>query len=137
MILPAPLGHLRPPFTALAGLAELPQEQIWLAKQKSARTRRAYRLDVQHFMRTLGITAQSELRQVDHRAVIDLGTAHAGGRARGAIATIRRRLPALSSLFKHLVRHGHAARNPVTEVERRRSTPTKAQRSRSRLACSR
>jgi|SRR6516162_6927895 site-specific recombinase XerD len=31
---------------------------------------------------------------------------------------IRRRLAALSSLYKHLVRHGHAAKNPVTEVER-------------------
>jgi hypothetical protein len=33
-------------------------------------------------------------------------------------STIRRRLAALSSLYKHLVRHGHAARNPVGEVER-------------------
>ena len=35
-----------------------------------------------------------------------------------ASSTIRRRLAALSSLYKHLVRHGHAARNPVGEVER-------------------
>ena len=40
------------------------------SKQKSARTRRAYRLDVQHFMRTLGITTPEELRQADHKAVI-------------------------------------------------------------------
>jgi integrase/recombinase XerD len=33
-------------------------------------------------------------------------------------STIRRRLAALSSLYKHLVRHGYAARNPVGEVER-------------------
>lgn len=33
-------------------------------------------------------------------------------------STIRRRLAALSSLFKHLVRHGHAEANPVAEVER-------------------
>ena len=70
MMPPAPLGHLRPPSTALAALAEIPQEGIWLAKQKSARTRSAYRLDVQHFMRTLGITARSELHEGDHRAVI-------------------------------------------------------------------
>jgi hypothetical protein len=37
---------------------------------------------------------------------------------RAAGSTIRRRLAALSSLYKHLVRHGHAAKNPVTEVER-------------------
>jgi integrase len=35
-----------------------------------------------------------------------------------AASTIRRRLAALSSLYKHLVRHGHAATNPVGEVER-------------------
>src|SRR3954447_12274910 len=33
-------------------------------------------------------------------------------------STIRRRLAALSSLYKHLVRYGHAAKNPVSEVER-------------------
>jgi hypothetical protein len=37
---------------------------------------------------------------------------------RAAPSTIRRRLAALSSLYKHLVRHGHAVRNPVGEVER-------------------
>jgi len=49
----------------------IPEEEIWLAKQKSARTRRAYRLDVQHFMATLNITTSDERRQVDHRAVIE------------------------------------------------------------------
>jgi hypothetical protein len=33
--------------------SDIPEEQIWLDKEKSARTRRAYRLDVQHLMRTL------------------------------------------------------------------------------------
>jgi site-specific recombinase XerD len=51
-------------------LAEIPEEEIWLAKQKSARTRRAYKLDVRHFMATLEITHSASLRQVDHRAVI-------------------------------------------------------------------
>ena len=101
----------------LAVLADIPEEEIWLAKQKSARTRRAYKLDVRHFMQTLMIRSYDELRQVDHRAVISWerimreidGAAH---------STVRRRLAALSSLFKHLVRHGHAKRNPVAEVER-------------------
>src|SRR4051812_41348563 len=35
-----------------------------------------------------------------------------------ASSTIRRRLAALSSLFKHLVKHGAASRNPVADVER-------------------
>src|ERR1019366_8656979 len=54
----------------VAALAEIPEEDIWLAKQKSKRTRRAYKQDVQHFMRTLNIHSYDELRQVDHRAVI-------------------------------------------------------------------
>jgi hypothetical protein len=35
-----------------------------------------------------------------------------------AASTIRRRLAPLSSLYKHLVRHGHAAKNPIGKVER-------------------
>ena len=101
----------------IARLADIPEEEIWLAKQKSARTRRAYKLDVQHFMRTLHITSYEELRKVDHRAVI------AWERIMREIdeaepSTIRRRLAALSSLFKHLVRHHHVETNPVAEVER-------------------
>src|SRR5271154_63957 len=103
--------------STLDQLAGIPEEEIWLSKQKSARTRRAYRLDVQHFMRTLGITSPEELRQADHKAVIAWErfmreVEHA------ASSTIRRRLAALSSLYKHLVRHDHAPRNPVGEVER-------------------
>ncbi|MBI1831519.1 MAG: site-specific integrase, partial [Planctomycetes bacterium] len=56
--------------TTLEALATIPEEEIWLAKQKSPRTRRAYKLDVQHFLRTIGITTREQLRQVDHRAVI-------------------------------------------------------------------
>src|SRR6202047_3791852 len=117
MTLPAPItaGHGR--VSTLDQFAEIPEEEIWLQKQKSKRTRRAYRLDVQHFMRTLSITTPAELRQADHKAVIAWErymreTEHA------ASSTIRRRLAALSSLYKHLVRHDHAARNPVGEVER-------------------
>jgi integrase/recombinase XerD len=59
---------------------------------------RAYRLDVQDFMRTLAITTPAELRQADHKAVIAWErymreTEHA------ASSTIRRRLAALSSLY--------------------------------------
>jgi site-specific recombinase XerD len=118
MTLPTPLNRTEPaPPSVMARLADIPEEEIWLAKQKSARTRRAYRLDVQHFMATLGITSSDELRQVDHRAVIAWERAMRGAEG-AAPSTIRRRLSALSSLFKHLVRHGHAAKNPVTEIER-------------------
>jgi len=115
--LPMPIGTADNRVSTVAQLADIPEETIWLQKQKSARTRRAYQLDVQHFMRTLAITTPVELRQADHKAVIAWErymreTEHA------AASTIRRRLAALSSLYKHLVRHNHAARNPVGEVER-------------------
>src|SRR5256714_12158687 len=51
-------------------LAGIPEEEIWLASRKSARTRRAYHNDVTHFMRTLNIRTPDELRRVDHRAVM-------------------------------------------------------------------
>src|SRR5579872_7081594 len=99
----------------IARLADIPEEEIWLAKHKSARTRRAYKLDVQHFMRTLHIRSYEELRQVDHRAVIAWERIMRDSE-KAASSTIRRRLAALSSLMKHLVRHGHLGKNHVAEV---------------------
>ena len=98
-------------------LAAIPEEEIWLAKQKSPQTRRAYRLDVRHFMRALGITTTDALRQVDHRAVIAWERMQREQEG-AAASTVRRRLAALSSLFKHLVKHGAASRNPVVDVDR-------------------
>ena len=115
--LPTPIDTGRRQVSTLDHLASIPEEEIWLFKQKSGRTRRAYRLDVQHFMKTLGITAPVELRQADHKAVI-AWERYMRETERAASSTIRRRLAALSSLYKHLVRHDHAARNPVGEVER-------------------
>jgi site-specific recombinase XerD len=67
-------------------------------------------------MRILGIARPEELRQVDHRAVI--AWERIVREEEGAAAsTVRRRLAALSSLFKHLVRHGSAGRNPVVDVQ--------------------
>ena len=102
---------------SLETLQAIPEEEIWLASQKSPQTRRAYRLDVQHFMRVFGIVTSEDLRQVDHRAV--MAWERMQREQEGAEpSTIRRRLAALSSLFKHLVRHGAAHRNPVVDVVR-------------------
>jgi site-specific recombinase XerD len=101
----------------LPALAATPEEEIWLASQKSARTRRAYKQDVEHFMRRFGIRTPDELRQVDHRAVI-AWERRMREHEDAASSTVRRRLAALSSLFKHLVRHGIASRNPVADVRR-------------------
>jgi integrase/recombinase XerD len=103
--------------STVAALADIPEEDIWLAKQKSKRTRRAYKMDVLHFMRTLSIRSYGELRQVDHRAVIAWERIMRESQG-SAPSTVRRRLAALSSLFKHLVRHNHVEKNPVSEVER-------------------
>jgi len=105
------------PVSAIQALAETPEEEIWLAKQKSKRTRRAYKQDVEHFMRTLCIRSYDDLRQVDHRAVIAWERIMRDSE-KAASSTIRRRLAALSSLMKHLVRHGHLGKNHVAEVER-------------------
>jgi site-specific recombinase XerD len=112
---PVPLAPAR--VSLVAQLAEIPEEEIWLAKQKSPRTRRAYWLDVRHFMRALGITEIDQLRAVDHRAVIAWERMQREQEG-AAASTICRRLAALSSLFKHLVRHGGANRNPVVDVDR-------------------
>jgi len=107
------------PLSPIAALADIPEEEIWLAKQKSKRTRRAYKQDVAHFMRTLEVRSYDELRKVDHRAVIAWERIMREVK-KSAASTIRRRLAALSSLFKHLTRHGHLKKNHVAEVERPR-----------------
>jgi len=116
-MIPVPPGTAAPTLSKMQALAAVPEEDVWLAKQKSARTRRAYRQDVAHFMRTLGIATQRELRQVDHRAVI-LWERHMHDTEKAAPSTIRRRLAALSSLFRHLIKYGYARRNPVADIER-------------------
>jgi integrase/recombinase XerD len=98
-------------------LASIPEEQVWLASRKSARTRRAYHNDVAHFMRTFNIQSPDELRKIDHRAVMAwewLMREEQGSQA----STVRRRLAALSSLFAHLVKFGVVETNPARDVER-------------------
>lgn len=111
-----PTASLRSGST-VAALAEVPEEEIWLAKQKSARTRRAYQQDVRHFMQTLKIRKLDELRSIDHRAVI-IWERYMRETEGAQASTVRRRLAALSSLFKHLVEHNHVERNPVADVTR-------------------
>ncbi len=106
-----------PATTPVDALAAIPEEQVWLASRKSPQTRRAYRCDVDHFMRTLGIRSADELRRVDHKAVL-AWEAYMREFEHVEASTVRRRLAALSSLFKHLIKHGAVDRNPVRDVER-------------------
>src|SRR4029450_9093520 len=84
-------------------LTGIPEEEIWLASRKSARTRRAYRNDVAHFMRTLNIRTPDELRRVDHRAVMAwerLMREEQGSQA----STVRRRRAARARRFRRVVK---------------------------------
>lgn len=99
-------------------LRTIPEEDVWLAGQLSPHTRRAYKEDVGHFVRSLSIGSAEELRYVDRAAVVTWQNLMqtAGVKPR----TIRRRLSALSSLFTHLVQHRAAETNPVRDIKRPR-----------------
>jgi integrase/recombinase XerD len=96
----------------------VPEEEVWLAGQLSAHTRRAYRTDVAHFARSLSLASTDDLRKVNRAAVIAWVAAmkESGDQPR----TIRRRLSSLSSLFAHLIEHHVVDRNPVRDIKRPR-----------------
>ena len=81
-------------------------------KRSGSPSRKANARGAQHFIQTLHIKSYDELRQVDHRAVIDWERIMREIDGAGP-STVRRRLASLSSLFKHLVRHNHVEINPV------------------------
>ena len=89
--MPTDSSHGRLP--TVEQFAGIPEEEIWLQKQKSARTRRAYQLDAQHFMRTLAITAPAELLHAGHKAMI-AWERFMRENEHAASSTIRRRLAA-------------------------------------------
>ena len=117
-----------PALPSVTLLAAIPEEELWLQGQLSPHTRRAYKEDVHHFMRTLNVRSQGELRQVSRAAVLAWTRRMEAEGAKPR--TVRRRLAALSSLFKHLIEHHAATTNPVGTVKRpkvnRRSGVTKA-----------
>jgi len=51
-------------------LQAVPEEEIWLAGQRSPHTRRAYKQDVAHFISVMGIRCADELRLVSRAAVV-------------------------------------------------------------------
>lgn len=108
----------QPTHLSIQLLKAVPEEEIWLAGQLSIHTRRAYRLDVAHFIRTFGVQSAEELRTVDRAAVV----AWQNQMQRDGVKprTIRRRLSALSSLFVHLIEHRSAESNPVRDIKRPR-----------------
>jgi integrase/recombinase XerD len=114
--LPA-LAEGQPLRSTLDALARLPEEEVWLASCKSPETRQAYAEDVRRFMRLFGITSREQLRQVDRKTMIAYER-HLREVQRLHPTTIRRRLSALSSLFRHLVQFEVIPANPVHAIDR-------------------
>ncbi len=78
-------------------LAEVPRELEMLANITNAKTRRAYRNDVNEFSAFTGLRQPAELRSIT-RAHVIAWRKHLESRAL-APASIRRKLSALSALF--------------------------------------
>ena len=105
--------------TEFRQLANVPPEAEWFANIDNARTRRAYQIDLRHFMTFTGIAQTSEFRTVSRAHVLawrkHLEARHLSG------ATIRRKLAALSSLFDYLCERNAVLLNPVAGVKRPRA----------------
>lgn len=100
----------------LAALAAIPEERVWLEKQRSERTRRAYRKDVAEFLAAVGVKTPEDFRRVKLSAV--LAWQRQMEDVKLSARTVRRRLSALSSLFTHLAQKGLVDGNPVREATR-------------------
>ena len=102
--------------TEFQTLADVPPETEWFANIENPNTRRAYKNDVNSFMRFLGITQAGEFRSVTRAHVIAWRkTLEAQSLAP---SSIRRKLSALSDLFDHLCESNAITHNPVKGVLR-------------------
>lgn len=113
-----PATALADPNSKVALLAQVPAEEVWLASLRSERTRKAYRQDVSDFVGALDIASREELYAVTPAAVL-AWQALLEARAMKP-TTLRRKLSALSSLFRHLVKEQLVSHNPVRDITRPR-----------------
>jgi len=97
-------------------LAQVAAEEVWLAGLRSERTRRAYKLDVADFIGALDILSSDELYRVRPAAVLAWRRELEGRDLKPT--TLRRKLSALSSLFRHLVEQQLVEFNPVRDIKR-------------------
>ena len=101
---------------ALSVLAQVPEEQLWLANFPSKSTRETYRDSVAAFVRFGKLKSAADFGRVSRGAVIAWRDhLEASGRSP---RTIKTRLSALSSLYDHLREHNEVESNPFSEVKR-------------------
>jgi site-specific recombinase XerD len=97
-------------------LANVPPKAEWFANIENANTRRAYKNDVQEFMRFAGIHQAEEFRLVKRshliawRKQLETRTLEA--------STVRRKLSAVASLFDYLCERNAVPFNPADGVKR-------------------
>src|SRR5262245_9701879 len=97
-------------------LADIPPELEWFGNLDNKNTRKAYERDVKEFFAFVGLGGPSQLRRVA-RAHVIAWRKHLEGRG-CAGSTIRRKLAAVSSLFKKLAEDNAVLLNPVDGVKR-------------------
>ena len=106
-------------------LTSLPEEAVWLANFPSTQTKRTYAAAVREFIGYHGFQSADELRDVQPAHLIawrqDLLDRGATPR------TVRSRLAAVSSLFKHLCEQQVVTRNPAQGVRRPRVKKTRVE----------
>ena len=111
-----PIGKETLTVAQYSQLSDVPPELEWLANITNSKTRRAYKVDVEEFLRFTGLNAPTELRTVARAHVIAWRKAL---EARNLTpASIRRKLSALSSLFDYLCERNAVVGNPVDGVKR-------------------
>lgn len=108
-------GKLQPA-SQVDTLAQVPAESVWLANFVSPCTRETYLNAVREFVAFHHITNPDDLRQIDQAHVIAWRDWLMAGGA--SPRTVRSRLSAVSSMFRHLCEQQEATRNPTIGVRR-------------------
>lgn len=111
-----PKGKRQLSAEAFQQLRDIPPEVEWFANIDSEQTRRAYKNDLNEFMRFLGLDQVEDLRTIT-RAHVLAWRSDLEGRDL-AKSTVRRKLAALSSLYNYLSDVNAVHNNPVDGVRR-------------------
>ena len=115
-LVPSPDGERILTSAEFNSLAEVPPEVEWFANIQNPNTRRAYQIDLRHFMRFTGIVRPSEFRIITRPHVI--AWRKELEKLSLSPASIRRKLSALGALFDFLCDNNAITHNPVNGVKR-------------------